>query len=527
MLNPWIYTLLNRPLLACLAFAALHAPAQAADDADSASRWLAHGKPAPVFRQAVQILLQAGEDGLRPADYLSPALAGALESMPASAPAQAALANAIDEAMRRYLHDLRYGRIDPSVVHVNVKAAPDAGAPSIEIAATLNAALAAGNLDYAVRAATPRFPLYQSLKPWLARYRALENNPAWSAALPPLPRKKLEPGQRYDGIATLAARLVALGDLPTGFSAPQRYEGALVDGLRQFQARHGLTPDGVIGKTTLEQLNQPPSARAEQIALTMERLRWTPLLNEKRMLLVNLPEFTLRGLEIDGSRVKVALQMNVIIGKALNTQTPLFEEQMRQIEFSPYWQVPPSIARAELVPALRRNPADFGKEGFEFLTRGGTVVNQFSDAMLAAVMSGDARLRQRPGPRNALGGIKFIFPNNDNIYMHHTPSVRLFQRDRRDLSHGCIRVENPLALAAFVLQDQPEWTEEKIMTAMSAGQSRTIRLKSPVTVVIAYGTAVVKQRDGPIFFYQDIYGHDQLLRAALQARSKQPQGRLK
>ncbi len=521
--SPWVRRWLRPQLIAALlALLPLFAlRALAAEGDDLAVRWLTNGKPGALAQQALQILQQAGEDGLNPADYLSAPLTAVLHSPAQNRPLpeseQAAFALALNDAMRRYLHDLRYGRIDPGKVYANIKAAP-----ALDIPATLNAAIAARNLDFAVKAATPRFPLYQVLKPWLARYRALAGNPAWNTPLPPIPGKKLAPGQRYAGTALLAERLMALGDLPSGTGVPDRYDGALVDGVRQFQTRHGITPDGVIGKTTFDRLAVPPAARAEQIALTMERLRWTPLLNEKRMLLVNLPEFVLRGLEIDGNRVTVALQMNVIVGKALNTRTPLLDEQMRQIEFAPYWKVPTSIARGELVPQLRRKPADFDKEGFEFVRRGGEVVTRLSDELLSAVLRGDAQLRQRPGPRNALGNVKFIFPNNDQIYMHHTPSVSLFQRDRRDLSHGCIRVENPQALAEFVLQDDPEWPRESIRQAMAAGQSRTLRLKNPVTVVIAYGTAVVKQREGPIFFYDDIYGHDQLLRNALQAGRMSP-----
>ncbi|MFM8338581.1 MAG: L,D-transpeptidase family protein, partial [Fluviibacter sp.] len=147
-------------------------------------------------------------------------------------------------------------------------------------------------------------------------------------------------------------------------------------------------------------------------------------------------------------------------------------------------------------------------------------VTSLSDEQLAAVQRGEARIRQRPGAQNALGDIKFIFPNNDNIYMHHTPSVGLFQRDRRDFSHGCIRVESPVALAEFVLRDEPEWTQERIREAMENGKSRTIRLKTPIMVVIAYGTALVKQRGGAIYFYADIYGHDRKLKAALQRYSQ-------
>lgn len=493
--------------------------------ADQGAAWLRQGRPMPVANAAVKILEHAGDDGLNPSDYDAADLARrvnvAREGSPLSTSAQTALEDALTQAMQRYLHDLHYGRVDPVSVYANFDVPPK----TLNVAATLDAALAAGNLDLAVAAATPQFPLYKALRPWLARYRVLESDPAWSGSLPPLPSTKLEPGAAYVGTQKLTARLVSLGDLPAGFVAPERYQGALVDGVKLFQKRHGLAPDGVIGKGTFEQLNTTPAARVEQIALTMERLRWTPLMTDKRMLVVNLPEFELRGLEIEGAQVQVPLQMNVIVGKALNTQTPMFDEQMRLIEFSPYWNVPPSIARGETVPKLRRDPSYFDRQGFEIVTRSGEVVTALSDEQLSAVQRGEARIRQRPGAQNALGDIKFIFPNNDNIYMHHTPSVGLFERDRRDFSHGCIRVENPVALAEFVLKDEPEWTQERIRDAMENGRSRTIRLKTPIMVVIAYGTAIVKQRGGAIYFYADIYGHDRKLKAALQRHSQALQTR--
>lgn len=489
-------------------------PVIAADAARPAA-WVVDGRPTALAQSAVQILGQADREGLDPADYDATRLALAI-SQPSVAVNGQSLDAALTTAMTRYLHDLHYGRVDPRSVYANF----DVPAKSLNVTATLNGAIAAGNLDQAVRAATPTFPLYQALLPWLARYRALKDHPAWLTPLPALPSAKLEPGAAYSGTHVLVARLMALGDLPQGFVASERYQGALVDGVKQFQKRHGLTPDGVIGKGTIEQLNVKPAARVEQIVLTLERLRWTPLMADKRMLVVNLPEFELRGLEINGDQVQIPLQMNVIVGKSLNTQTPMFNEQMRAIEFSPYWNVPPSITKSETVPKLRRDPGYFDRQGFEIVTRSGEVVTHVDDAQLAALQSGQARIRQRPGAQNALGDIKFIFPNNDNIYMHHTPSVGLFQRDRRDFSHGCIRVEAPVALAEFVLKGEPEWTTEKIRDAMENGTSRTIRLKTPIMVVIAYGTAIVKQRGGTIYFYADIYGHDKRLQAALARYSQ-------
>jgi murein L,D-transpeptidase YcbB/YkuD len=473
--------------------------------------WVTDGRPSPLVQSALQILSDAHSQGLNPADYDAPILRQGLTRGPLSATAGKQLDAALTDAMTRYLHDLHYGRVDPRSVYANFDVPPK----SLDIPATLQAAMAAGNLNQAVNAATPVFPLYQALLPWLARYRALESHPAWAHSLPTPQGPKLEPGAAYAGVPLLTARLIALGDLPADYVAPERYQGSLVDGVKLFQKRHGLNPDGVIGKRTLEQLNVKPQARVAQIALTLERLRWTPLMADQRMLVVNLPEFELRGLEINGDQVQIPLQMNVIVGKSLNTQTPMFNEQMRAIEFSPYWNVPPSITRSETLPKLRRDPGYFDRQGFEIVTRSGEIITSLDETHLSALQSGQARIRQRPGAQNALGDIKFIFPNNDNIYMHHTPSVGLFQRDRRDFSHGCIRVEAPVALAEFVLKDAPEWTTEKIRDAMESGQSRTIRLKTPVMVVIAYGTAIVKQRGGSIYFYEDIYGHDKRLQVAL------------
>jgi L,D-transpeptidase YcbB len=226
----------------------------------------------------------------------------------------------------------------------------------------------------------------------------------------------------------------------------------------------------------------------------------------------------LRAYEVRDGRIRVLLEMKIIVGKALATSTPLFDEDLRFIEFSPYWNVPPSIARAETVPQLRRDPRYFDREGFEFVAPDGRVDTTLSEAKLDAVSAGQLRIRQRPGPRNALGDIKFVFPNRDNIYLHHTPATQLFERDRRDFSHGCIRVEQPVALASFVLQGMPDWTEDRIRQAMGKGESAILRLAEPVPVLIAYGTTLIKQ--GRIYFFDDIYGQDRRLDVALRQRTR-------
>jgi murein L,D-transpeptidase YcbB/YkuD len=196
---------------------------------------------------------------------------------------------------------------------------------------------------------------------------------------------------------------------------------------------------------------------------------------------------------------------------------------MQLIEFSPYWNVPPSIARGETLPKLRRDPAYFDQQGFEFVASDGSVVSGFSDASLAAVERGALRIRQRPGAKNALGDIKFVFPNPDHIFLHHTPTPQLFLRDRRDFSHGCIRVEAPVDLARFVLAGQPEWDEERIVAAMTRGRSSTLRLAEQLPVVIAYRTAAMV--DGELHFYADLYRQDARLAAALRQRSASGTGR--
>jgi L,D-transpeptidase YcbB len=487
--------------------------------------WFEHGRPTRNAQQAVELLVAAASHGLDPGDYDAGSMkqAVALASTgPAPDPAALArLEETLGNAMQRYLTHLRSGRVDPRRIHAGFPAAPP---DPFDAASTLRAALAAGRLHEAVADAAPRVPLYERLRVALAHYRTLADTaPGWHQDLPPLPAGgragagKLEPGQSYAGSALLALRLSALGDLPA--SAPAvatTYDGPLVDAVMAFQRRHGLTADGVIGKATLAQLQVAPSARVRQIELALERLRWTPLLQAPRMIVVNIPEFVLRAYDVENGNVKVRAEMKVIVGKALDTRTPLIGEALRSIEFQPYWNVPASIVRGEILPRLRRDPGFFEREGFELVGAGGRVIGILSQPDLDALRSGALRLRQRPGPRNPLGDIKFVFPNREHIYLHHTPSTRLFERERRDFSHGCIRVEQPVALARFVLQGRPDWTEQRIVRAMTEDAPRTLSLAEPVPVLIAYSTTLVK--GGVVHFFADLYGHDRTLDAWLRTR---------
>ncbi|MBT9526824.1 MAG: L,D-transpeptidase family protein [Rhizobacter sp.] len=511
----------------------------------NAWRWFEGGRPTPQAHEAVELLLGAASHGLEPEDYgasaLQQHLARAAQADPLGAQAIAPLDQALTQGMERYLSDLYRGRVDPRRIHENYSVA---WPRDFDAAAALQGALSAGRLSASARELWPRLPIYERFREALARYRALGDHPAWKEPLPPLPGSKpghvgkLEPGMPWGGTALLAQRLAALGDLPEqqpattppaettpppappAPPAPTYYESPLVNAVQAFQQRHGIAADGVIGRGTWAALQVTPAQRARQIELTLERMRWTPLMQGSRMVVVNIPEFVLRAYEVIEGQIVVREEMKVIVGKVLDTRTPLFDEDMRYIEFAPYWNVPPSIARDETVPRLRRDPGYWGREGFEFVWGSGEVQTTLSAAGLDATLAGRARIRQRPGPKNALGDIKFVFPNSSNIYLHHTPSVGLFERERRDFSHGCIRVEKPVELAKFVLKDMPEWTEARILEAMGKEESFTLKLTEPVPVLITYGTTLV--RDGRIFFFDDIYGHDRLLDAALRARSAGP-----
>ncbi len=514
----------------------MHAP-RAARLADRARRWLhgtallclltplaasgqglwldEQGQPRPAAREVVQWLTQAASDGLQPADYDAERWAQSLDTrQPLPAERAAQWDELLTQTVTRYLQDLRHGRVDPARLgaHYDSQTAP---APELE--ALLREAATRGDPAAARRAATPPWPQYQPLLGALAHYRELTGHPAWDQPLPTLPGGKLQAEQRWPGLALLAERLHALGDLSAGAGdAPDTYDTALQDGVRAFQARHTLDTDGVLGRATLAALNVAPAARVRQIELALERLRMTPLPAAERFITVNVPEFMLRAWEHEGAAAHERFAMRVIVGKALDTRTPLFDENMLWIEFNPYWNIPRSITRRETLPKLHANPGYLAAQGMEFVGPGGERSTAVTPEMLAAVEDGAWRVRQRPGRLNALGDIKFVLPNNQAIYLHHTPSVGLFNRARRDFSHGCIRVEEPVELAHWVLADDSDWSEARIRDSMGRSRTITARLPTPVPVLIVYRTATVQ--DGRVHFAPDLYGQDALLERALQQR---------
>jgi murein L,D-transpeptidase YcbB/YkuD len=493
-------------------------------DAAAGPVWFAGGSPRPAVAAALEALRLAEVQGLRPGDYEPERLERALQAATASREDHEARRRAdvaLTTAMLRFLSDVSFGRVRAQDVEPDFRPPPR----EARFVDRLRDAAAEDRIAALIAASEPALPLYARLKEQLVRYRNLAATPA--AALPPptTARSKIVAGDSYSGVPALFARLLRLGDLPPDATRPtsDRYTGDLAEGVRRFQARHGLAQDGVIGRQTLAALNTPLDSRVTQIELALERLRWLPELGAGRAIAINVPSFRLWAFDDARDTGRAALSMPVIVGKALRNETPVFIGEMRAVEFSPYWNVPRTILANELLPRVARDPAYFAREEMELVsTRGdGRVVDVLDAASLEALRVGSLRLRQRPGPKNALGGVKFVLPNTMEIYLHGTPARELFGRTRRDFSHGCIRVRDPEALAAFVLRGKPEWTAETIAEAMTSGRNRFVSLDAPIPVVVFYTTAIV-DRAGEAIFLPDVYGHDRKLAAALGSRDRAP-----
>ncbi len=489
--------------------------------------WLdAAGRPTVAASQALALLADAPSHGLDPADYEATRLAKWAADLNAEFPGDvrgvaADFELGLSTAMLNYLQHLHVGRVDPRAIRFRIPSR----AQEHDFAGVLLAALAGTRLRQAVDEMAPDLSQYRGLRAALLRYRSIAAGPD----LPALPAlaasvRSVRPGDAYAPASALHARLAAFGDLPAHepwpADAPAVYDGMLVEGVKQFQRRHGLGDDGVLGKTTLAALQVPPHRRVRQLELSMERLRWLPHFSARPLVAINIPMFRLWARDPELPPGEAPLNMNVIVGRSLNTQTPVFIDEMTHLIFRPYWNVPRSIVRDEILPAMQRQPDYLQRHDME-IVRGQSDDAQAVEASadnIALLRQGALRLRQRPGPRNSLGQVKFVFPNDANVYLHGTPSQQLFSRPRRDFSHGCVRLEDPVALAQWALRDQPEWTRERIVAAMQGPRSQQVNLLRPAQVILYYVTAMVMPEDGTVRFVDDIYGHDRALDKALAAR---------
>jgi murein L,D-transpeptidase YcbB/YkuD len=324
---------------------------------------------------------------------------------------------------------------------------------------------------------------YKLLKAELAKYTAVAKSGGWPVIT--TKEKILKAGMSAPEILLIKKRLALTGDMPAG-DTTAIYDSSLVLGVKTFQQRYGYTPTGTINAGLLKDINVPAIERVKQLLINMERMRWLPSRPSGNLVIVNLPEFILHM--YDG-KTKV-FEMNVVVGKE-GHNTVLFTGDLNQVVFSPYWNVPPSIVKSEIVPGMNRNPNYLASHHMEKV--GGS--------------SSYPAIRQLPGPWNSLGLVKFLFPNHFNIYFHDTNAKSYFSLDKRAYSHGCIRLSEPKKMAEYLLRHEPEWTSEKIQQAMNAGKERIVRLKEPIPVVITYYTAWVDD-DGKVNFRDDIYRHD-------------------
>lgn len=479
----------------------------------------ADGSPSDAARDALRLLDASDTDGLAPGDYQVASLHALFRASDEGASATDAvvtLERTLSRAVLTYLSDLRDGRVGPrDAGFIEFESPVSRGA----IPPLLRQAIAVRQVIALAAAMTPRDPQYEALRYALARYRALARLEPFAPTRPLV--RSIHPGDTWAELAALGERLVQVGDLDARALPPgDRYEAPLVDAVMRFQRRHALEPDGVIGTRTMAALMVPLSWRVGQLELAMERLRWLPRRGDQRIVIVNIPMFTLSAWDTIPPGGAPAFTSRVIVGRARETETPIVQATLTEIQFRPYWNIPRSIVRKEILPAVARQPGYLERERMELVAgdRDDSPVVATTPESLAQLAAGTLRLRQAPGPDNALGLIKFAFPNEHDVYMHATPAPSLFARARRDFSHGCIRVENPNGLAAWVLSGQTGWDASRIDAAMRGTDSSRIAVERRVRVVLFYLTAGMSFDSGELIFADDIYGLDARLESEHRRR---------
>jgi L,D-transpeptidase YcbB len=481
--------------------------------------WVKGMEPTAQARQVIAVMQQADQKGLSAEDYDGSRWRDRLAKLkPGTTQPSEADALKFDLALTvclmRYVSDLHIGKVNPK----HFAFALDEESRKYDLAEFIKDHVAnAGDVPNELAQVEPPYPGYRRTIQALQTYRELASKDDGEQL--PAVKKPVAPGDAYPGVPRLTRLLRLMGDLPADAAvsaAPQDppiYEGALVDAVKKFQRRHGRDANGRIDAQTLADLNVPLSRRVQQMQWTLERWRWLPDSYSKAPIVANIPEFRLRAYDKD---FNIGVTMNVVVGKSYGHNTPVFTETMKYVIFRPYWEVPYSITRAELIPHIMRDPDYLAKKGFEVVDNRQTVVaaGTVSSDVLSQLRAGKLFIRQKPGPTNSLGLVKFLFPNSYNVYMHDTPAPELFARSRRDFSHGCIRLERPADLAAWVLRNNPGWNEDRIRAVMKGTETQQVNLAQPIPVLILYATVIVLE-DGLVHFYDDIYGHDAALEKVL------------
>jgi murein L,D-transpeptidase YcbB/YkuD len=541
------------------------------DDRNYEVAWVEEsGQPSKQAAAFIQAFQDAAKKGLSPEDYDAGLWAARVQKLAGKNDDDVATFDAtMTVSVMRYISDLRIGRVNPT--HFNFDINTDDKKYDLPEFVSDNA-VDADDVPKLIRAVEPDSEHYRKLEEALGKYLVLAQRQAGTPELQqPLPTvaKPIADGEHYAAADALEARLQLEGDLPGGEVAPPPpapttpvpaaapkgararlsaalqagenrfsrgkkadaakaatasapppkpvstvYSPELVDGVKHYQDRHGMVADGKLSAQTIASLNVPMSARVKQIDDSLERWRWLPNEYVNAPLMVNLPEFVLRGY---GDHHALDFTMKVVVGKVVGDHdTPVFTHEMKYLIFRPYWNVPISIIKKELTPHLEKSGVGYlAAKNFETVDSQGNAVNPTA----AEVERGGVTVREKPGPKNSLGLVKFMFPNEYDIYLHSTPAPELFERTRRDFSHGCVRVQKPDQLAVWVLkqgQAAPgDWDLEKVQEAMNGGpDNHTVSLKQSIPIAIFYLTANVGD-DGSVHFFDDLYGYDKQLEAVL------------
>jgi L,D-transpeptidase YcbB len=481
--------------------------------------WVQSGRVRPQGLAVIELLTNADAKGLDPEDYDGSRWKGRLLKLGQKnldqKPSEQDLVSfdtALTVSAMRYIRAIHCGRVNPKEFKFQL----DMGGEQLPLAEFLQTQV--------VNVSDPAAEIQKLEPPFLGYRKLLALLPVYEGYAkqveePKLPTvtKTVRPGQPYAGLVPLGRFLQTIGDIPAGAQLNPNatiYDGALVAGVKHYQDRHGETPTGNLDTRTINELNTPPAVRIRQIKLTLERWRWIPHSFPQPPVVVNLPEYRVRAMNPDGT---VAFYKNVIIGKAYGHKSPVFEKEIQYVVFRPYWDVTPSIQRNEIVPHIQKDPNYIAKNNFEVVTPKGEVVtdNQVSPEVLEGIKSLHLMVRQKPGDTNSLGLVKIIFPNPDNVYLHGTDVPGLFSQDVRDFSHGCIRVEKPADLVAWVLRNNPGWDLERVKATMNGEKNNVqVNLVTRIPVLIVYGSATVNE-ENQIRFFDDIYGYDAELDKAL------------
>ncbi|WP_074653425.1 L,D-transpeptidase family protein [Terriglobus roseus] len=493
------------------------------DTHDFDAVWIKNGKPTAQANAMLSEFSNAIKRGLRPDDYDASKWQERVANL--KSPEGVAIFDvALTVNAMRFISDLHMGRANPAHFTFGIKGYDDR---KIDASAILSSqVLDASDVTKALDAVEPQAAQYSQLKTALAHYLDLVPQDH-STPLPEIDSKaKVVPlTAGYPAMQSLQQKLALYGDLSTGGDANAPADiNTVTDALKHFQHRHGIAEDGKLGHDVVVALNTPVTARVTQIADSMERWRWLNDDYQNAAIMVNLPEFQLRAFEGTGADHHEVFRMNVVDGASSDDthHTPMIADQMKYLVFRPYWNVPPSIAKKEIIPHMEKQPGYLGAKNYETVDLKG----QPASPDMNRIAQGTVMVRQKAGTSNSLGLVKFMFPNQFNVYLHDTNEKALFSRTRRDYSHGCVRVQDPPKLADWVLRDNPKWDADTIAEAMANGDdNKSVSLPKPIPVVIFYSTAW--SDDGEIHFFKDMYGYDADLEKTLDAGRPYPQKPMK